>query len=105
MAAALLVTLAGRVSEYMYPSFIWQSFQPAKSIEAFTNREQRTDLRKALWWAVYRNLYPCLSATPFHFEQLDFMRNKDMGFDKEEWSSCLPSGQDAALMPPSKKGY
>ena len=85
MAAALLVTLLAGSLAGLYPSFVMASFQPAKVLKGLHKTvNKRIDLRKALVVGQFTVSLVLLIGTLVISEQLDFMRNKDMGFDKEE---------------------
>ncbi|MFZ1806336.1 MAG: ABC transporter permease [Cyclobacteriaceae bacterium] len=83
--AALLVTLFAGLIAGLYPSFVMASFQPVKVLKGLHKAvNKKIDLRKALVVGQFTVSLILLIGTLIISDQLDFMRNKDMGFDKEE---------------------
>jgi putative ABC transport system permease protein len=94
-ASALLdpVSVAGVVSIVLftgllaglYPSFVMAAFQPVKVLKGAHRVEGRKfDLRKVLVVAQFVVSLTLLMGTLIISDQLSFMRNKGMGFDKDQ---------------------
>ncbi|MGE0589215.1 MAG: ABC transporter permease, partial [Cyclobacteriaceae bacterium] len=85
LISALLVTLAAGFIAGIYPSFVMASFQPVKVLKGLHKAvNKKIDLRKALVVGQFTVSLILLIGTLIISDQLDFMRNKDMGFDKEQ---------------------
>jgi len=83
--AALLVTLAAGVIAGIYPAFVMAAFQPVKVLKGLHKAVNRKlDLRKVLVIGQFTVSLILLIGTLIISDQLQFMRNKDMGFDKEQ---------------------
>ncbi|MCB0491607.1 MAG: ABC transporter permease [Cyclobacteriaceae bacterium] len=85
IVAAALVTLFAGLIAGLYPSFVMASFQPVKVLKGLHKAVNRKiDLRKGLVVGQFTVSLILLIGTLIISDQLDFMRNKDMGFNKEE---------------------
>ncbi|MCB0488855.1 MAG: ABC transporter permease [Cyclobacteriaceae bacterium] len=99
LISALLVTLAAGFIAGIYPSFVMASFQPVKVLKGLHKAvNKKIDLRKALVVGQFTVSLILLIGTLIISDQLDFMRNKDMGFDKEQVIIVRAVGSG---MPPS----
>lgn len=85
ITSALLVTLAAGFIAGIYPSFVMASFQPVKVLKGLHKAvNKKIDLRKALVVGQFTVSLILLIGTLIISDQLEFMRNKDMGFDKDQ---------------------
>jgi len=81
----LLIIFATGVIAGIYPSFIMSAFQPVKVLKGVHKiADSRITLRKALVVAQFTVSLILLIGTIVISDQLNFMRNKSLGFDKEQ---------------------
>lgn len=77
----------------LYPAFILSGFKPATVLKkAYTNRSGRL-FRQALVVGQFSISVALITCTFFMYMQLQFMRNKNIGFDKEQLVSVGLGGQ------------
>jgi putative ABC transport system permease protein len=85
LLAMLAIILATGLLAGIYPSLVMASFQPVKVLKGLHKTvSRRIDLRKALVVAQFTVSLILLIGTLVISDQLDFMRGKNMGFDKEQ---------------------
>ncbi len=78
LLAVLVGLLAGS-----YPAFYLSSFNPATVLKGNTNGKQNTRLRLALTVMQFAISIMLISGSVIMYRQLNYMTNKDLGFDRE----------------------
>lgn len=82
---AALVTIAAGIMAGVYPSFVMASYHPIKVLKGLHKKMTRgVDLRKVLVVGQFTVSLVLLMGTIIISDQLGFMRNKSLGFDKEQ---------------------
>ena len=85
VGAILIIILMTGLLAGIYPSFIMAAFQPVKVLKGLHQvADSKISLRKALVVAQFTVSLILLIGTIIISDQLNFMRNKNMGFDKEQ---------------------
>ncbi len=85
MIGALIITLAAGLIAGIYPSFVMASFQPVKVLKGLHKAVNRKiGLRKVLVIGQFAVSLILLIGTLIISDQLEFMRSKDIGFDKDQ---------------------
>ena len=82
IASIVLVLIVGLLSG-SYPAFYLSSFQPAIILKSMRNTSKSGILRKILVVAQFTMAVFMITGTLLISEQLDYMRNKPLGFKKE----------------------
>lgn len=68
----------------LYPAFVLSSFRPVTVLKGrFTTSRSGTRMRNALVVLQFAISIICIAMTLLVYRQMDFMRKKDLGFDKE----------------------
>ncbi len=81
----LVIILVTGLMAGLYPSFVMASFHPVRVLKGLHKTlSGKFDLRKALVVAQFTVSMILLIGTLIISDQLDFMRGKNMGFDKEQ---------------------
>lgn len=83
MVVASLLLIIGLISG-SYPAFILSSFQPASILKGMAVGNSRQHLRKVLVGVQLMLSIFLVSSTLLMRQQMDFIQQKDMGFDKEQ---------------------
>ena len=81
--ALAIVAFTGFISG-SYPAFYLSSFEPAVVLKGSFNAKGGTFFRKALVVTQFAISLVMLICTWIVYQQLNFMRNKDMGYDREQ---------------------
>ena len=81
----LVIILGTGIVAGIYPSFVMAAFQPVKVLKGVHQiSDSKISLRKALVVAQFTVSLILLIGTLIISDQLNFMRNKSLGFDKEQ---------------------
>jgi len=79
-----LAFLAGALLTGLYPAFVLSSYKPVLVLKGkFSNRRQGVNLRRGLVVAQFVMSVGLIAGTLIVAQQLDFMRNQELGFDIE----------------------
>lgn len=85
LAGILSIILVTGLVAGLYPSFVMAAFQPVKVLKGLhKGSNNKISLRKALVVAQFTVSMILLIGTLIISDQLDFMRSKNMGFDKDQ---------------------
>jgi len=85
LAAIIGIVLITGLVAGLYPSFVMAAFQPVKVLKGLHHASNnKISLRKALVVAQFTVSLILLIGTLIISDQLDFMRSKNMGFDKDQ---------------------
>ena len=80
-----------------YPAFFLSSFQPIKVLKGrYSKASSRAPLRKALIGVQFAIVMFVLICTAMIYDQLQYMRKKDLGFEREHVVYLSLSGQNDA---------
>lgn len=80
----LLITVATGIVSGIYPALYLSSFHPIKVLkESLSTGQKKAKFQKILVVAQFAVAIILMIATAFVFKQLELVRTKDMGFDKE----------------------
>lgn len=80
-----LIILFGSLLSGLYPAFVLSSFNPVKVLKSITITQRRGfSLRKGLIAFQFLSSVLLISGTYLVYQQITFMKNKDLGFELEK---------------------
>ncbi len=105
MVVGSLLLIIGLISG-SYPAFILSSFQPISILKGAVQGSARQNLRKVLVGVQLMLSIFLVSSTMLMREQLNFIQNKDMGFNKDQLVVVkLIAGQSGRLTDRVNRGF
>lgn len=81
---AVLVLLFGTLLSGIYPAFILSAFTPARTIKSSSQQGRQDWFRKGLVTFQYASSVVLIISTLIIFRQLNFMKNRDLGFSIDQ---------------------